>query len=147
QLRAGVPQAGHLGHGCITQVEPRAGRQPEQIDANRGDVLTHLSGRQEGPYPRQTSGPRHFAVVTLRVEPYAGPAPVVFLNAARADRDTQQWVPAAEEGVRQFVAEQARQGRRVVGTRVMLTRLAGHPVASRASSFERAACLALAQAF
>jgi translation elongation factor EF-G len=71
----------------------------------------------------------------------------VFLNAAQADRDGQRWMPAVEEGIRQFVADQAEQGKRLVGTRVVLTRLRHHPVDSRASSFERAASRAMAQAF
>jgi translation elongation factor EF-G len=64
-----------------------------------------------------------------------------------ADRDTQAWVPAVEEGIRQFLADQAQQGRRIVGTRVVLTRLADHPVDSRAGSFEHAAFRAMTQAF
>jgi hypothetical protein len=102
---------------------------------------------QEGRYVRQASCPGHYAVVTLRVEPHPGPAPVVFLNATQAGRDTSPWVPAVEEGIRQFVAGQAEQGKRIVGTRVLLTRLIDHPVDSRASSFERPTARAMSQAF
>jgi hypothetical protein len=102
---------------------------------------------QEGRYVRQTSCPGHYAVVTLRLELHPGPAPVVFLNASRAERDPQRWVPAVEEGVRQFLADQAQQGRRIVGARVVLTRLVDHPVDSRASSFEHAAFRAITEAF
>jgi hypothetical protein len=102
---------------------------------------------QEGRYVRQASYPGHYAVVTLRVEPYPGPTLVVFLNAAQASRDTPCWVPAVEEGIRQFVVDQAQQGQRIVGTRAVLTRLADHPVDSQAASFERAASSAMAQVF
>jgi hypothetical protein len=101
----------------------------------------------QGRYVRQTSCPCDFAIVALRVEPYPGPAPVVFLNASRADRDPQAWVPAVEAGLRQFLTDQAQQGRRIVVTRVVLTRLGDHPVDSRARSFERAAAQAMIQAF
>jgi hypothetical protein len=102
---------------------------------------------QEGRYVRQTSCPGHYAVVTLRLEPYPGPAPVVFVNATQTDRDPQRWHPAVEEGIRQFLADQARQGKRVVGTRVVLTHLIDHPIDSRATSFEHAALQAMSQAF
>jgi hypothetical protein len=102
---------------------------------------------QEGRYVRKMGCPAHFAILTLRVEPYPGPAPVVLLNATRPDRHLQAWVPAVEEGIRLFLAEVARQGKRVVGVRVLLTRLVDHPVDSRASSFERATVMAMRQAF
>jgi hypothetical protein len=101
----------------------------------------------QGRYVRQGSCPGHFAVVHLRVEPFAGPAQAVFLNAAQPDPEAQVYVPAVEEGIRLFLGEQAKRGRRVSGVRVVLTRLIRHPVDSRARSFERAASLALAQAF
>jgi hypothetical protein len=102
---------------------------------------------QEGRNIRQMGCPGHFAIVTLRVEPHSGPAPVMFFNATRASRDTQHWVPAVEEGIRLFVANQAQEGKRIVGTRVVLTRLIDHPVDSRASSFEQATVRAVAEAF
>jgi elongation factor G len=102
---------------------------------------------QEGRCVRQTSCPGHYAVVTLRVEPHHGTGSVVFLNATQADHNTQAWVPAAEEGIRQFLAEQAKQGKRIIGVRVGLARLSDHPVDSRAASFERAASSALTKAF
>ena len=40
-----------------------------------------------------------------------------------------------------------KQGKRIIGVRVVLVRLSDHPVDSRAASFERAASSALAQAF
>jgi DNA-directed RNA polymerase specialized sigma24 family protein len=45
QLRARVTKAGHLDHYLLTQAQQRAGGQPEQVDAERGDVLAHLPGR------------------------------------------------------------------------------------------------------
>jgi hypothetical protein len=101
----------------------------------------------QGRYVRQTSCPGHFAVVTLRLEPYAGRAPVVFLNAAEADANVQQWVPSVEEGIQQFVAERSERGQRLTGLRVVLTRLVQHSIDSRARSFERATILVLSEAF
>jgi hypothetical protein len=94
-------------------------------------------------YIRQTSCPGHFAVVTLRVEPYPGPAPVVFVNAALA---RPLWGAAVEQGVRRFVREQAEASNRITGVRVLVTRLEDHPVDSRQRDFETAAALALAAA-
>jgi translation elongation factor EF-G len=96
---------------------------------------------------RQTSCPGHYAFVTLRVEPHHGIGSVVFLNATQAERNTQAWVPAVEEGIRQFLADQVRQRKRIVGTRVVLTWLVDHPVDSRASSFEQATIRVMTQAF
>jgi hypothetical protein len=119
----------------------------DTLDAGLTPWTVKCPVEQEGRYVRQTGCPGHFAIVTLRVEPHPGPTPVVFFNATQADRDPQQWVPAVEEGIRQFVAAQAQQGRRVVGTRVVLARLVDHPVDARLASFERAASSALARAF
>jgi hypothetical protein len=102
---------------------------------------------QEGRYVRHLSARNCYASVTLRIEPNPGSAQVVFLNATRADRDTQAWVPAVEEGIRQFIADQAQQGKQVVATRLVLTRLGDHPVDSSANSFKRAAAQAMTQAF
>ncbi len=44
QLGTRIPQAGHLDHRRIPQVQPRADRQPEEINAAGGDILTHLPG-------------------------------------------------------------------------------------------------------
>ncbi len=61
QLSAGVAQAGHLDHGRFTQVQSGTGRQPEEIDATRGDVLAHLPCRHD-----ETRGTQ--LVVQLSVE-------------------------------------------------------------------------------
>ncbi len=94
---------------------------------------------------RQTSCPGHFAVVTLHVEPRPALAPPAFLNAAPAG--LQRWVPAVEAGLGQFVRDQAEQGKRLVGMRVLLTDLVDHPVDSRARSFEVAAYQVMSQLF
>src|SRR5438045_9474011 len=44
QLRTRVAQAGHLDDRRAAETQPRAGRQTEQIDALRRDVLAHLTG-------------------------------------------------------------------------------------------------------
>jgi hypothetical protein len=102
---------------------------------------------QEGRCIRQTSCPGHYAVVTLRVEPAPAARSVVFFIAAPALSSSQHWLPAVEEGVRQFVADQAEQGKRVTGVRAVLTGLRDHPVDSRARSFELAAAQAMVLAF
>src|SRR4029079_13986617 len=44
-LDARIAQPGDLDHGAGTDVQPRAGRQRQQVDAARGDVLAELAGR------------------------------------------------------------------------------------------------------
>ena len=44
QLGAGVAQTGHLDDRAVAETQPGAGRQSEQIDAARCDVLAHLAG-------------------------------------------------------------------------------------------------------
>jgi len=46
ELDAWIPESRHLDHGVGAQAKPGPGRQPEQVDAARGDVLPHLAGRQ-----------------------------------------------------------------------------------------------------
>ncbi|MFN8536830.1 MAG: hypothetical protein U0232_05070 [Thermomicrobiales bacterium] len=48
-MGAGVAEAGDLDHRRVAQMEFCAGRQAEQIDAARGDVLAHLAGGQVEP--------------------------------------------------------------------------------------------------
>ncbi len=43
ELRAWVAQAGDLDHGAISDAQPGARRQPQQVDPARGDVLAHLA--------------------------------------------------------------------------------------------------------
>src|SRR3954452_23615180 len=57
QLDARIAQAGHLDHRRLAQVQPRTGRQPEQIEAAGGDVLPHRPGRDV------EAGRPHFGLV------------------------------------------------------------------------------------
>src|SRR5690348_7851298 len=49
ELAARVAQAGHLNDRILAQMEPRPGRQPEQIDSLGRDVLAHLPGGDRKP--------------------------------------------------------------------------------------------------
>jgi len=44
KLAARIAQSGDFDHRFAAYMEPRAGRQPEQIDAARRDVFTHHTG-------------------------------------------------------------------------------------------------------
>jgi hypothetical protein len=61
-----------------------------------------------------------------------GLAPIEFLNASKADPDTQAWVPTVEDSWRSL-ANQTRQGKGIAGTLAVLARLDDHSVDSRGS--------------
>ena len=49
ELQARVPQPGHLHHGLRAEHQPRPGRQAEQVDSARRDVLPHVPGGDPVP--------------------------------------------------------------------------------------------------
>src|ERR1700676_1888483 len=45
ELDTGIAQPGDFDNGACAEIRPRTGRQRQQIDAGRGDVLAELAGR------------------------------------------------------------------------------------------------------
>lgn len=107
-----------------------------------------------GRHVRQTSGPGHFAVVTLRLEIDFGPDAVVFVNRLdkrdlAAETHVTDWKPFVSEvveGVRQALVESSPDGSPIQAVQVILLEVRVHPVDSQPQDFRRAAILAVAEA-
>src|SRR5437868_4912803 len=80
-LRHCRADAGHM-HGCWV-LDALLGTPviPEGDFAIARTITVEQTVERQVRHIRQTSCPGRFAVVTLRLEPYPGPAPVMFLNA------------------------------------------------------------------
>jgi translation elongation factor EF-G len=92
------------------------------------------------------SGGSFVANLTLRVAPDLD-APGVSFASAVADPDAIHYIPFVEEGVREFVAGRAAEGRPVGHLRVTLAAITIHPVDAKGWRFAQAAGMALAAAF
>lgn len=93
------------------------------------------------------SGGSYVAIFDIRVEPYASPEPISFVNEAEPEPDVQQWVPSIIAGITQFVEEQAKSGIAVCGIKVTLTHLRDHPVDGKHKAFKKFAATAMAEIF
>ena len=89
----------------------------------------------------------YVAIFDLRVEPYSGPEPILFVNDADPSRDVQKWVPSIVEGITRFVDEKAQEGIAISGINVTLTHLQDHPIDARWSAFRRFTAEAMATIF
>lgn len=92
------------------------------------------------------SGGSFVANLTLRVAPDLD-APGVSFFSTVTDPDAANFVPLVEEGIHEFVARRASEGRPVGHLRVTLTAITIHPVDAKGWRFKEAAGMALAAAF
>jgi elongation factor G len=109
----------------------------------RSAFTPRASAEGEGRYIRQASCPGHFAIVTLRLEPYHG-AQQACLEWRAAEEDIPSaYLPAILEGIRRAAAEGVDDGRPIINVKVVVMGGAYHEVDSRSASYRVAA----AQAF
>ena len=93
------------------------------------------------------SGGSSFAIYTLRFAPDAQEPGVRFVTALeRPEPEADYWIPFIEEGMREHLADWAREGKPVGHLVVSLVSLRLHPIDSKPNTFKRTAKLATAQA-
>jgi len=106
-------------------------------------------GEAEGRFIRQTGGRGHFAIVTIRVEPFLpgeGEQQVAFVNAIRGGAISAPYVAAVETGVREAARSGVLMGFPMIHIKATLLDGQEHEVDSSELAFENAARIAFEEA-
>lgn len=100
----------------------------------------------EGKYIRQSGGRGQYGHVWLRVKPLEQGAGFVFINSIRGGIIPQEFIPAAEKGVREALEKGIVAGYKMIDVEVELYNGSFHEVDSSEAAFKIAASMALQEA-
>ncbi|MBW4618091.1 MAG: hypothetical protein KME17_01740 [Cyanosarcina radialis HA8281-LM2] len=91
-------------------------------------------------------GASYAAIFTLRLQPKGDTNEVMFENLVEDDISKEWYEPYIKRGVREFIADRAKENIKIGGIKVSLIEHCFHPIDSQTSACTRAAKIAMGQA-
>jgi hypothetical protein len=92
------------------------------------------------------SGASYAAIFTLRLQPERDTNEVMFENLVEDDIPKEWYEPYIEKGVREFIADRAKEKIKIGGIKVSLIEHCYHPIDSQPSAYTKAAKIGMKEA-